>query len=410
MHLMGSMKIDPIGIERDRFMKNLTLRYSITQFTYWAASSGIASFATTYLLRRGVSSGVVGTLLALAGLCSCMTQPLLAAYADRSRGAALTKLILLLSLLCSGCLLVQMVPGLPITVVAVVYALGVWCSDAAVPLLNGLSVAYDNAGYPVNYGVARAFGAVATAVSSLVLGFVIARMGMVGMLLFLVAARFASILSFAGYPAISRAEPTEGRKGEHCSVLTFFSRYPIYCLSLLGIGFLGMFHAMTENYLIAIVTPLGGDSSNVGTALFISALAAAAAIFFFERICCVARDTALLKIAAIAFLIKAICFYLAKNILDIYLIQLLHVVTYGNLAPVQVYYAKARVRSSDMVKGQAFITAAYSLGCSAGNFAGGQLLKSGVREMLLAGIGMALAGTLLLFATADRKEKSRERM
>mgnify|MGYP001012533795 CR=1 FL=1 len=32
------------------------------------------------------------------------------------------------------------------------------------------------------------------------------------------------------------------------------------------------------------------------------------------------------------------------------------------------------------------------------------------REMLLAGIGMALAGTLLLFATADRKEKSRERM
>lgn len=139
--------------------------------------------------------------------------------------AALTKLILLLSLLCSGCLLVQMVPGLPITVVAVVYALGVWCSDAAVPLLNGLSVAYDNAGYPVNYGVARAFGAVATAVSSLVLGFVIARMGMIGMLLFLVAARFASILSFAGYPAISGAA-TEGRKGEDCSVLTFFSRYP----------------------------------------------------------------------------------------------------------------------------------------------------------------------------------------
>lgn len=129
-------------------MKNLTLRYSITQFTYWAASSGIASFATTYLLRRGVSSGAVGTLLALAGLCSCMTQPLLAAYADRSRGAALTKLILLLSLLCSGCLLVQMVPGFPITVVAVAYALGVWCSDAAVPLLNALSVAYDNAGYP----------------------------------------------------------------------------------------------------------------------------------------------------------------------------------------------------------------------------------------------------------------------
>lgn len=391
-------------------MKNLTLRYSITQFTYWAASSGIASFATTYLLRRGVSSGVVGTLLALAGLCSCMTQPLLAAYADRSRGAALTKLILLLSLLCSGCLLVQMVPGLPITVVAVVYALGVWCSDAAVPLLNGLSVAYDNAGYPVNYGVARAFGAVATAVSSLVLGFVIARMGMIGMLLFLVAARFASILSFVGYPAISRAQPAESQRVENCTVLTFFFRYPIYCFSLLGIGFLGMFHAMTENYLIAIVTPLGGDSSNVGTALFISALVGAPVIFFFQKLRSIAGDTTLLKISALAFLGKAVCFSFARSIPAIYLIQLLQIASYGLLAPVQVYYAKARVQPSDMVKGQAFITAAYALGCSAGNFAGGQLLKSGVREMLLAGIGMALAGTLLLFATADRKEKSRERM
>lgn len=49
-------------------MKNLTLRYSWTQFIYWAASSGAASFATTYLLNKGLSSGIVGTLLAAAGL------------------------------------------------------------------------------------------------------------------------------------------------------------------------------------------------------------------------------------------------------------------------------------------------------------------------------------------------------
>ena len=64
-------------------MKNLTLRYSITQFTYWAASSGAAVFATTYLLNQGVPSAMVGLMLALAGLISCLTQPLLAAFADR---------------------------------------------------------------------------------------------------------------------------------------------------------------------------------------------------------------------------------------------------------------------------------------------------------------------------------------
>ena len=48
-------------------MKNLTARYSITQFTYWAASSGAAAFTTTYLLDKGVPSGTIGLLLAMAG-------------------------------------------------------------------------------------------------------------------------------------------------------------------------------------------------------------------------------------------------------------------------------------------------------------------------------------------------------
>ena len=55
-------------------MKSLTFRYSITQFTYWAASSGAAAFATTYLLNKGVSSGLVGLMLAMAGLLSCLSH------------------------------------------------------------------------------------------------------------------------------------------------------------------------------------------------------------------------------------------------------------------------------------------------------------------------------------------------
>lgn len=65
-------------------MKNLTFRYSVTQFSHWAASSGAAAFATTYLLEAGMAPGAVGLLLALAGLASCFTQPILAGLADRA--------------------------------------------------------------------------------------------------------------------------------------------------------------------------------------------------------------------------------------------------------------------------------------------------------------------------------------
>ena len=71
---------------------NLTYRYSAIQFTHWASSSGAAAFATTYLLNKGVPSGMVGFLLALAGLCSCLSQPVLASLADRAEKFVLTKI------------------------------------------------------------------------------------------------------------------------------------------------------------------------------------------------------------------------------------------------------------------------------------------------------------------------------
>ena len=84
-------------------MKNLTVRYSVTQFSHWAASSGAAAFATTYLLGKGIAPGVVGLLLALAGLASCFTQPLLAGLADRARDFLLVRLLIALSVYSGGC-------------------------------------------------------------------------------------------------------------------------------------------------------------------------------------------------------------------------------------------------------------------------------------------------------------------
>ena len=388
-------------------MKNLTFRYSITQFTYWAASSGAAAFATTYLLSKGVPSGTVGLLLAMAGLLSCFTQPILASLADKAERFVLTQMLLLMSVLCCVCFSLQLVNGLPLMLTAVLYMIGVWSSDVIVPLLNALSVACNGAGYPINYGASRGIGSAATAISSLVIGLIIAEMGTSWMLLFLLIARICCIFTLVGYPNIRKEVPVRTEKQESCSIPQFFSRYRWYCVSLLGIAFFGMFLAMMENYLIAIMDALGGDSSHVGIALFISSMVASPVIFFFGKVREKFKDTNLLKIAAVSFLIRAICLYFAKDIAAIYLLQLLHITSYGFMHPAQVYYANARVSSTDMVKGQAFSTAAYALGCSAGNFAGGQLLNFGVEAILIAGIVMAGIGTLIIFATVTKKDSTR---
>jgi PPP family 3-phenylpropionic acid transporter len=70
-----------------------------------------------------------------------------------------------------------------------------------------------------------------------------------------------------------------------------------------------------------------------------------------------------------------------------------------------MYYANGKIRPADMVKGQAFITASYTLGCAAGNFTGGQLLSAfGIQTLLVAGIVMAAAGTLVFFLTVEKQD------
>ena len=383
---------------------NLTYQYSAIQFTHWASSSGAAAFATAYLLNKGVPSGTVGFLLALAGLCSCLSQPVLASLADRAEKFVLTKMLLIMSALCGICILLQLLPGVSGILLAVLYMVSIWSSDVMVPLLNAISVAYNNAGYFVNYGAARGIGAVASAVSSLVIGWVIAKFGTTWMLLLLFGARIGSMIALIGFPEIQQSRSSGREDQRSLSIGAFFGEYRWYCLSLLGIAFMGMYHAMTENYMIVIMNALGGNSGHVGVALFIAAMVAAPVIFFFEKIRKFFRDTTFLKIAAVSFLIKAVGFYFAGDIRTIYLLQFLQISSYALLAPAQVYYAKEKVRDNDMVKGQAFITAAYALGCAAGNFAGGQLLNQGVDTILLAGIVMAVAGTVIVFATVNKSD------
>ena len=384
--------------------KNLTARYCVTQFFYSAVYSGSAAFATTYLLGRGMSSALAGTLLACSGLLACLTQPFMASYADRAKTFILPKMMIALSCLCVLCFGLQLIPGIPLVVAGVLYVLGVWCSDAMAPLVNALCVACNEAGYTVNFGIARGLGSAASAIGALALGYIIAKLGNPWMFALFIGFEIVSILSIAGFSAVPKTTSIQGPRARSCTIPEFFAKYRWFCVSLLGIGFLAMFHCMIENYMIAIVGRLGGDSSHVGTALFVACISGAPVIFFFQYFRRKIKDTNLILISAFAFLAKAVLIFFARSITAVYAIQLMQTCTYAILCPAQVYYAGAKVQVSDMVKGQAFLTAVFSLGCSAGSFLGGQLLGFSVDVMLLAGIVCALMGTLILLFTVNKSD------
>ena len=385
--------------------KTLTFQYTFHQIAYWATAAGIVSFAAAFLLQKGFSASVVGILLAAGNLLSCGFQPLLADLADRTGGNVLKWMTGMLTLISAACFAsIQLLP-LPRTVFGFLYLMGVFAFDAMNPLMNALNVSYMTNGYTINYGLSRGLGSLAYAFSALVIGRVMAGLGadwMIWISLGLLAVNGAMSVS---YPSLVTEIKAKKTVMESCSVLVFFSRYKWYCISLLGVMLLGMFHAMTENYLIEIVTPLGGDSGTVGVALFIATAIEALVLVYLDKIRGRISDNWLLKIAGLSFVLKSFLFLLAGNVMTVYFLQLLQATSYTFLSPIQMYYANHKVAAADMVKGQAFSTAAYTLGCAAGNFAGGQILSAfGVRTMLLAGIAMAVTGTAVFFLTVEQKD------
>ena len=386
--------------------KNLTLRYTVQQCAYWAAAAGVVSFATAFLLEQGFAASHIGILLASGNLLSCGAQPMLASVADRIGGNIVKWFITGLTAVSMACFASIMVLPLPVSLYGLVYLLGVFAFDAVNPLLNAVSVSYNRIGFKINYGVGRGIGSFAYAVSALVIGKVMAGFGagwMIWISLGLLALNVAATL---GYPGLQENGVQQQTRTECCSVPVFFRRYKWYCVSLLGVMLLAMFHAMTENYLIEVVSPLGGDSGTVGTALFVATAIEMVVIVNFDWLRTKISDSWLLKLAGLSFLLKSVLFLMARSVIAIYGIQLLQATSYSFLSPTQLYYADAKVSPADMVKGQAFITAAYTLGCAIGNFTGGQLLDAfNVRILLWAGVAMAAAGTAVFFLTVNKTDK-----
>ena len=386
--------------------KTLTLRYTLQQMAYWAAAAGILSFASAFLLEKGFSTAQVGTLLASGNILSCVVQPILADRADRAGTQMITRYIVGLTMVCAVCFAaIQLLP-VPQWMFGLLYLMGVFTFDAMMPLLNAVCVAYNQQGCKINYGVGRGIGSFAYSLAALAIGKVIAGLGADWMIWIVLMLLAANVVITVGYPRLGERETREETKEtDCCSIPVFFKRYKWYCLSLLGIMLLAMFHAMTENYLIKIMGRLGGDSGSVGVALFIATAIEMPVILWFDTVRKHIRDNLLLKLAGLSFLLKAVLFLVAPSVNVIYAIQLLQATSYSFLSPTQLYYANNKVAQADMVKGQAFITASYTLGCAMGNFTGGQLLEVfDVPVMLAAGISMAAVGTVILFMTVEKKD------
>ena len=387
--------------------RNLTLLYCLHQAAYFFAMSGVGAFAVTYLMGRGFDTAVIGIMLASTNLLSCVLQPIIGSYVDRTSVSRL-QLIIPGSLVVSFALLAAVeLLALPKMLTGPMFVLGSLTFSITMPLCNSLCAYYSRNGSHVNYGAGSGVGSLSFSFGSLAFGYIIAHLGTLAMMVIVLIFLALQLVLIQRYPRIQPGERTASIEdpSDSLSMLAFLRHYKLFMLTMIGVVCLAACHAMAENFLIQIFNRIGGGSENVGIALFLACTTAAPAQLYFERIQRKISIVTLMRLSGLFYIAKAVLLIFAGSVTSVYLIGLLQMVTYGFLYPPLYYLVIQRIATKDMAKGQTLASAMFVLGMALGNSLGGVAVEQlGLNAMLAIAAGIAIVGTMLINGTVSRRD------
>ncbi len=397
-----------------------TLRYIIINATYFAVYSGIHAYASVFLLEKGFSNTLIGITLALANILSVLLQPFVAGLIDKqgkltNRNVSMASTALLLI----GSVLLLLIKN-GIVVIFIIFALIYMVQMVYQPILTAMYFEYEAAGCHIYYGLARGLGSCGFAVVSVFTGMAIGRFGVnILMILDIIFLTIALIvLYFFKKPVAASssgsasdhdsADPTEVA---HNNLFVFIKTYPAFMLFVAGAVCFFFAHNAINDYMIQIITPLGGTEASMGTAVFIAALLELPTMALIDKIMKKISVKNLLLISGTAFLIKTLLMLVAPNMTVVYISQAMQIFAYAVFIPAGAYFVNQTMARLDQVKGQAYINCSITLGGVFSSLICGRLLDiRGPHFMLTvslvvtaAGLGIAFVALKILGNSAEKR-------
>ena len=391
--------------------RSLTSGYGLIQAFYWMAYAGSTSYTSIYLLDAGFSNTQIGILIALVSLISAFLQPVIAAYADKPTSPSLKTIVIAFSSLFTALAVVLLITGKRLApVIILCYGGLIMINLLLMPLISALGMEPINQGKKLNFGLARGCGSIAFAIISYILGLVVASVGtfaapveaiMFSLLLIFVVYRFPLEKVIAG-----NTDPAKDTKksGILNSLKYFFEHYRSFCFVLVGYVFICACHMLLNNFLYQVVSAIGGDSADTGTAMSLGAMVELPTMFCFGYLLKKASAATWYKVSSVFFVIKAVASLFAPNVLAFFGAQLLTVGAWALMAVASVYYVNSEMEKQDAVKGQACMTMAFTLGNVISALIGGPMIDLwGVKTLLISSIIMGAIGMVIVWANIDRK-------
>lgn len=396
--------------------KTLNRKYAIGQFLYFSMFAAMIAFVSVFLLHKGFDNATIGTVLSITGLASIGVQTFLANYIDEHEELQLQNVLLVLILIviiCSVLLFFVSNRFLILALIITIFSI----AQAMLTFVNSLAFIYEKFGIKINYGLARGMGSLAYAVMTMVIGQVVEATTPDLLPFFYTVFAILLFISIRSYflPEDQQVvveeveEPLAEQLASDKSMFSFIVKYKKLMFLMIGVIFLFFAHTLINNFLIQIITPIGGNSALMGRAVFVSAIVELPAMMNFNNIAKKVSIGRLLKISAIFFLGKHLLTYFATNMFMIYVAQFLQIGAFALATPAFVEYINSIVSVQDLVKGQSLLTTAMAASSVFASFLGGRLLDSiGVSQTLFLGVITTVIGVVIVFLAAEETSTLQE--
>lgn len=409
--------------------KILNLNYGAVHGAYWMLYGVATGFSSALLLAAGYSNGEIGMILAAGSVIAVFLQPLIADFADRSKKISLTGVTEI-------CTVISMIlyAGLFIlkhqsAALFVCYALILAWVITLQPLLNSLCFRLERSGIHINFGVCRSVGSMGYSILCSVLGTLVENHGasvlpaageltLAALLIALLCVKrnFDKACRQNGIPAengievktasTNEANNTDAESAESINLSDFIRGNKLFIVMQLGIAGIFFSNAVLNNFMLQVVSGVGGNSEDMGRVLGLMAFLEIPALILFDKIHDRFSCQTILRFASVCFVLKVGAIYLAQNMMVIYLAHFLQPFGFGLFLPGIVAFTNETMRKGEAVKGQAWFTVMTTLASVISSILGGIMLDTaGDKFMLLVATLVTAAGAAVIVLLVGRIKK-----
>ncbi len=378
--------------------KHLNLKYAMINAFYFMLVCGTFGYANNYLQLKGISTGIIGMILTAISILALLGQTGMAPYIDRSKTWNEKKYILATLSVSVLCFILMILFGNLPTLVLVLTIIGFSATSMGIPYLNSIAFIYEQEGQKINYGLGRGVGSSAYAVAGLLIGQLIhLKDASVLPYWLLVMAILTMLVVWTLQVPEKKVEEHHDQAKQSGSYLKFAKKYKDILVVICALVMIYFCHSIINNFMLNVVSEIGGDAASQGNATFIQAMVELPTMFGFALLLKKFKIDSLMIYAAIFYSLKHIIILLAPNMGMFYVAMVLQMVSYALIVPSTVYFADEHIEAEDRNQGQVLFGATATVGGLFASFIGGSLIANvGIHTTLLIGTISSIIGTLLM--------------